>query len=204
MPVAAGISSTAPRAGELAIAVGNPLGFIGAVSIGIVHAVGPVSGIGTRHWVQTTVRLAPGSSGGPLANARGEVIGVNTMIVGRSSMANLALAIPIASALQFVSEPKTARIGLGITVRPVSVPGERTLGFLILETTPDHPADRASLLMGDLLIGANGRRFRRFSDLQQAIDSVQAGGLLSLQFRRGGALNERTVTIQLDQRRAAA
>jgi serine protease Do len=203
-PVPAGISSTAPRVGELAIAVGNPLGFIGAVSTGVVHAVGPVSGIGIQQWVQTTARLAPGSSGGPLANARGEVIGVNTMIIGRGSMANLALAIPIASALQFVSEPKTARIALGVTVRPVSVPGERTPGFLILQTAPDHPADRASLLMGDLLIGANGRRFRTFSDLQRAIDSVQAGGLLSLQFRRGGALNERTVKIQLEERRAAA
>jgi serine protease Do len=203
LPSASFASSGTPRPGELAIAVGNPLGFIGAVSTGVVHAVGPLPGAGRRTWVQTTARLAPGSSGGPLANARGEVIGVNTMIVGTGAGANLALAIPIAAALRFLTSSDNVRPSLGITVRPISISGERAPGFLILEVTDDEPAGRASLLPGDLLIGVNGRRFENFSDLQDAIDNAPAGRL-SLQFRRGGGLQARTVTVQLDQRRAAA
>jgi serine protease Do len=77
------------RAGELVLAVGHPFGLIGAVVTGVVH-VAPASG---RHagprWVQADLRLAPGNSGGPMADAGGRVVGVNAMIVGR-----LALAVP--------------------------------------------------------------------------------------------------------------
>ena len=61
--------SSRVRAGELVIAVGNPMGFTGALSTGIVHGVGPVPGMGGQSFIQTTVRLAPGNSGGPLADA---------------------------------------------------------------------------------------------------------------------------------------
>lgn len=76
--------SDALRPGELAIAVGTPFGFIGAVSTGVIHSVGSISGFAAGTWVVSDVRLAPGNSGGPLANAQGQVIGVNTMIAGDS------------------------------------------------------------------------------------------------------------------------
>ncbi len=76
--------SDALRPGELAIAVGTPFGFIGAVSTGVIHSVGSISGFAAGTWVVSDVRLAPGNSGGPLANAQGQVIGVNTMIAGRT------------------------------------------------------------------------------------------------------------------------
>ncbi|HEX3376121.1 MAG TPA: trypsin-like peptidase domain-containing protein, partial [Candidatus Acidoferrales bacterium] len=63
--------SSEVRAGELAIAIGNPLGFVGALTTGVIHAVGPIRGLGAQSWVQANVRLAPGNSGGPLADARG-------------------------------------------------------------------------------------------------------------------------------------
>jgi serine protease Do len=83
--------SNALRVGELVIAVGNPLGFIGAASTGMVH------GFNNRAWIVSQLRLAPGNSGGPLANARGEVIGINTMIAG-----GLAYAIPSQTVNQFL------------------------------------------------------------------------------------------------------
>lgn len=97
--------SSTVRTGEVVLAVGNPLGFTGAVSSGVVYGLGPVSGLGGNNWVQADVRLAPGNSGGPLADARGEVIGVNTMVAGR-----LALAIPSNVVREFVrlSERKAA------------------------------------------------------------------------------------------------
>ncbi|MCC6365925.1 MAG: trypsin-like peptidase domain-containing protein [Bryobacterales bacterium] len=89
LPAAALGDSSALRPGEIAIAAGNPLGFTGALSTGVIHTVGPLQGLGPNNWVQAAVRLAPGNSGGPLADARGHVIGINTMIA-----AGLALAIP--------------------------------------------------------------------------------------------------------------
>ncbi len=90
LPAAMFRSSSTVRPGEVAIAVGNPLGFAGAVSTGVVHAVGAVRGVGPQTWVQAGVRLAPGNSGGPLAEATGKVIGLNTMVL----RGGLALAIP--------------------------------------------------------------------------------------------------------------
>jgi len=205
LPAAASSVAPALRPGELVIAVGNPLGFIGAVSTGAVHAVAPLPGFGRRSWIQSSVRLAPGNSGGPLANALGEVVGVNTMIAGLGSGRNLALAIPIVAVRQFLTQSDSAGPTLGVIVRPVSIPSERAPGYLILETTAGAPAEKASLLMGDLLIGVNGRRFLNFSDLERAIDSA-TDGRLTLQFRRGGRSQERSVTIQLNVpgRRAAA
>ena len=66
--------SGALRTGELVLAVGNPLGFIGALTTGVVHGQGPLRGLGRQNWVQAAVRLAPGNSGGPLADAQGRLI----------------------------------------------------------------------------------------------------------------------------------
>src|SRR5579883_2912255 len=71
LPFATAADSSQLRPGELAIAVGNPLGFVGALATGVIHGVGPMHGLGPRSWVQASVQLAPGNSGGPLANARG-------------------------------------------------------------------------------------------------------------------------------------
>jgi len=178
--------SNALRVGELVIAVGNPLGFIGAASTGVVHRVDH------RSWVISQLRLAPGNSGGPLANARGQVVGINTMIAGA-----LAFAVPSYAVLQFLLAPTRADSGLGVVVRPiVAERAPRQLGLIVLEVTPRSPADRASLLQGDILLGANGQPFRAIQDLQIAIDNSR-GGILELQFRRGASANIRTVAVQM-------
>ncbi len=85
LPSATVGDSDALRVGELVLAVGNPLGLVGALTTGIIHAIAPKD----ASWVQADVRLAPGNSGGPLADAQGRVIGINTVIAG-----GLALAVP--------------------------------------------------------------------------------------------------------------
>jgi serine protease Do len=82
------------RVGSLVVAVGHPFGVRGALTTGIVHAMGSA---GDRSWIQSDLRLAPGNSGGPLADARGRVVGINAMIVG-----GLALAIPVGEVTRFV------------------------------------------------------------------------------------------------------
>jgi len=92
---AASVGDSAP-VGSLVAAVGHPLGVRGALTVGIVHAVGPMRS-GGRSWIQADVRLARGNSGGPLADASGKVIGLNAMVIGP-----LALAIPMREVARFV------------------------------------------------------------------------------------------------------
>jgi serine protease Do len=89
------------RLESLVVAVGHPFGVPGAVSAGIVQAVGPLVP-GGRCWIQADLRLAPGNSGGPLADARGHVVGVNAMMAG-----SLALAIPVGEVRRFVASVAT-------------------------------------------------------------------------------------------------
>ncbi len=141
------------RVGELVLAMGHPHGQRGALTMGIVHTV---SSSNSRSWIQTDVRLAPGNSGGPLANAQGQVIGLNTMIVGGKGF-----AIPSHVIQQFLQQPAEQPY-LGVVLQPVRVPslGRRSVGLLITEIEPDSPAAAAKLLPGDIVIGLRGRRFR--------------------------------------------
>ena len=163
------------RSGELAIAIGHPLGFRGALSTGVIHGHGPIAGWDHLPWVQADIRLAPGNSGGPLADAEGRVVGINTMIAGR-----LGLAVPSNAVRAFVAR-ETQRAALGVTIRPVQA------GLLVLEVQPDSPAARASLLPGDLLTGLS---------IAELYDAIQAGGIMTLRFARGGR-RVREVAVRL-------
>lgn len=187
------------RPGELVIAVGSPYGFIGALSTGVIHSVGTQLGLPARRWVASDVRLAPGNSGGPLANAKGEIIGLNTMIAG-----GLSLAIPSRSVGNFLAGSLTGRAYFGVTMRPT--PLERSsgcVGFLILEIADQSPAERASLLPGDLLTGAAGRPFSSPEDLEDALGSSR-DGRLEIEFRRGTSHQVRKVIVQLAMERVRA
>jgi serine protease Do len=196
LPSALTADSSQVRPGELAIAIGNPLGFVGALTTGVIHAVGPIRGLGSQSWVQADVRLAPGNSGGPLADAHGRIIGINTMVAGR-----LALAIPSNAVASFLSASPSDG-WLGVTLHPVQVPrsgGGGTFGLLLLDVQPGSPAARASLLPGDILLGTEKNPFASIEDLSAAL---QGSGprLLPLEFLRGNYTHVRRVTIQLGQR----
>jgi serine protease Do len=178
------------RVGTPVVAVGNPMGFVGAVSTGIVHAVGPAAPISASLWIHADVRLAPGNSGGPLADLQGQIVGINTMIVA----GGLALAIPSRAVQSFLTRTTSAR-RLGVVVRPVSLK-ERGIGMMILERVPGGAAERASLLPGDILVGSKEQRFRFLDDLQNAIDEAP-GALLRLEFYRAGQEKLRHVVVQL-------
>jgi serine protease Do len=192
LPQASSRDSSRLRPGELAIAIGNPLGFVGALTTGVIHAVGPLGGMGSRTWVQANVRLAPGNSGGPLADARGRVIGINTMVAGR-----LALAIPSNAVHQFLfAGPRAA--WLGVTLDPVRVPRANadTFGLVILEVQPGSPAARASLLPGDILLGAEGNPFHSTRDLARSLEG-RGERPLRLEFLRGDYGRVRRVAVQV-------
>jgi serine protease Do len=91
------------RAGELLVAFGHPLGVSGALTLGVLHAVARDPRSGDARWICADVRLAPGNSGGPLANAAGRVVGINTMVAG-----GLGLAIPASVVKRFVARVRPA------------------------------------------------------------------------------------------------
>ena len=95
-PTMAGVEPL--RVGSLLVALGHPLGVSGALTAGVLHAIGPLTPNG-RPWIQADLRLAPGNSGGPLADSRGHLLGLNTMIAG-----GLALAIPVSVVQRFMSD----------------------------------------------------------------------------------------------------
>ena len=201
LPAAPVADSSRVRPGEIAIAIGNPLGFVGALTAGTIHAVGPIEALGAATWVQATLRLAPGNSGGPLADASGNIVGINTMVAGA-----LALAVPSNSVLDFLSSG-AADAWLGVTVAAVRIPsgnrgggrrrdGERGFGLVLLEVDPAGPAATASLMAGDILLGAEGNRFRSSGDLFRVLQG-NAPRLLHLEFLRGDYANVRRVTVVL-------
>jgi serine protease Do len=196
LPAAIVADSSQIRPGELAIAIGNPLGFVGALTTGVIHAVGPLRGLGSQSWIQANVRLAPGNSGGPLADARGSVMGINTMVAGK-----LALAIPSNAVRDFLaSGPSDA--WLGVTLHPALIPEsnanrkKQAFGLVILEVEPGSPASAASLLPGDILLGTEQGSFTSLDGLAQALTGI-GPRLLRLEFLRGDYSRVRRVTVQL-------
>ena len=194
LPATTAADSSQLRPGELAIAIGNPLGFVGALATGVIHGVGPLRGLGPHTWVQAEVRLAPGNSGGPLADAQGRVVGINTMVAGR-----LALAIPSNAVRDFLSaSPNDVR--LGVTLHPALIPGStnrsKAFGLVVLEVEPDSPAAQASLLPGDVLLGAEEKRFSSLEDLAHSLEG-NGPRVLRLEFLRGDYQRIRRVTVQL-------
>jgi serine protease Do len=200
LPAVTAADSSQIRPGELVIAIGNPLGFVGALSTGVVHAVGPLRGIGSQQWVQAGVRLAPGNSGGPLADARGRVIGVNTMVAG-----GLALAIPSNAVRDFlVSGAPDA--WLGVTVHPVRVPRGAgrgsAFGLVLLKVEQDSPAASASLLPGDILLGTDEKSFVSVDDLAKALQG-RGPRLVRFEFLRGDYQSIRQVTVRFGEQLAS-
>ena len=180
-PATPGDSATL-RAGELVIAVGSPLGFAGALSTGVVHSIGALPGMGRQSWIRADVRLAPGNSGGPLANAQGQVVGINTAIVN-----GLGVAVPASTVADFLR--RGPRPALGVTLRPLPA------GLLILDLEPGGAAAAASLRVGDVLL----------QSLDGLSDALESGdGVVRLRFLRGNREQVREVAVRVATRAEAA
>jgi len=184
LPGATVADSDALRVGQLVVAVGNPLGLSGALTTGVIHAIAPTRGQGHQAWVQADIHLAPGNSGGPLADVEGRVLGINSMVSG-----GLGLAVPSNAVKRFLGEPG-GQLRLGLTMQPVVVStGARRQSLpalLILEAAPGSPAAEAGLGLGDILVGVDEQRFEDARDLLQALQEVSASADVRLDILRGG------------------
>ena len=129
------------RVGEMVVAFGHPLGVRNVLSTGIVYAP-PGSGNG---FVQADVKLAPGNSGGALADVGGRVIGINRMVAGA-----LALAIPAGDVRRFMGEAAPVR-RLGVRLARVAL-GDRRSAYAVVATEPDSAAEHSGIIVGDIII----------------------------------------------------
>jgi serine protease Do len=196
--------SDALRVGELVYAIGHPWGRLGAVTAGVVSAIGVAGGPGGRaRYVQSDVSLAPGNSGGPLLNARGEVVGINAMIFGR-----LALSIPSNAASAWLAGAQQPRPRLGVRVLPVEIPTSLRgadlkipeAGLMVAALDAGGPAEKAGLMVGDVLLGVDGGTPGEVDVLLDAI--AGAGHSVRLRLMRGGKISLVDVNLKASGRAA--
>jgi S1-C subfamily serine protease len=190
------------RVGQLVVAVGNPLGLAGTVTAGVVSALGrslPTrSGSAVRiveDVIQTDAALNPGNSGGALADARGEVVGINTAVAG----SGLGLAVPVNATTRriiatLLAEGRVRRAYLGLVSSPAPLPPAlaerlgRTEGLRLVEVVPGSPAARAGLFTGDVLLTVNGEPVWTAQSLQRLMFADAIDRDLPITVYRRGAL----------------
>ena len=157
--------------------------------------------------IQTDASINPGNSGGPLINTRGEVIGINTMIItnGPQQSSGVGFAVPINVAKEILPQLRTKgrviRGWLGVQIQPVTEALARTYrlqeakGALIADVTDGSPADKAGLRPDDVVIGVDGRDVRDNSDLTSYIASRPPDSTVHLKILRNGADKDVAVTL---------
>jgi S1-C subfamily serine protease len=201
------------RVGQLVVAIGNPHGFTGSVTAGVVSALGrslPTrSGANVRivdNVIQTDAALNPGNSGGALADGHGRVVGINTAVAG----VGLGLAVPINAATRqivaaLMTEGRFRRAYLGIAGGPRPLPPRlarrlhRAAGIEIVEVVEGGPADRAGLRPEDLLVELNGTPIEEMNELQRVVVSELIGRPVHAKVVRGGReLEVEIVPAELD------
>jgi serine protease Do len=213
-PAALGDASTL-RVGQLVVAIGNPLGFSGSVTAGVVSALGralPLSSGGATRLVenviQTDAALNPGNSGGALADGHGTVVGVNTAVAG----IGLGLAVPIDDATRKIiaslmrdGRVRRAYIGVAGGSRPLppraAASVGRTLGVEVMEIVAGSPAARAGFRSGDIILEADGTPIEDVVDLQRLMVGEALGGEMRVLVWRDG--ETRTMVVQPAELEAA-
>ena len=199
--------SRSVRVGQLAIAIGNPLGFQSSVTAGVVSALGrtlrSANGRLIEDVIQTDAALNPGNSGGPLANSRGKVIGINTAVILPAQGICLAVGINTARLVadELIRRGRVRRAYLGISVqnvlldsaaaRALGMPGG---GVLVTSVERGGPAALGGITAGDVLIAVEGEPVAGTDDLYRALTGDRAGRQVEVGILREG----KPTTVRLE------
>ncbi len=196
------------RVGDYVIAVGNPFGLTQTVTSGIVSALGR-SGLnieGYEDFIQTDASINPGNSGGALVNLKGELIGINTAIVGPSGgNVGIGFAVPTSMAKsvmsQLIANGSVSRGRIGVSIQNMSPELAKNLGMdqssgaLVGSVEKGTPADIAGLKTGDIITAVNGAPVEGSSDVRNRVGLSPVGTTLDLTVLRGSDVRKVKVTI---------
>ena len=205
MPARLG-DATSLRVGQLVLAIGNPHGFAGSVTAGVVSALGrslAARGRLIENLVQTDAALNPGNSGGALADSQARVVGINTAVAG----IGLGLAVPINETTRriiatLIAEGRVRRAYLGIAGGPRPLPPnlrdryEQRACVEVVDVIGASAAERAGLRRGDLILSIDGQPVQSAGDLQRLLTAERIGSELAVEFARDGAVATRSATPQ--------
>jgi S1-C subfamily serine protease len=197
------------QVGQLVIAIGNPLGFQATVTAGVVSALGRSlrgqSGWPIENMIQTDAALNPGNSGGPLVDARGQIVGINTAVIQGAQ--GLCFAIPANTARWVVGllirDGRIRRAFLGIGGEPRPLPRyvarehglARAQGIGIVQIVPGAPAERAGLRVGDVIVSLGGEVVTGIDDLHRFLSRTAIGAPVAVGIIRGGQRLELTLVL---------
>jgi len=180
--------SDALQVGDFVVAIGNPFGIGQTATSGIVSALGR-SGLsveGYEHFIQTDASINPGNSGGALVNLKGELVGINTAIIGPAG-GNVGIGFAVPAVLARAVMDQLIRFGevrrgrLGVAMQDVPA----GTGATLTEVQPDSPAAAAGLRKGDVITALNGRPVRGAAELRARLGVVPAGETVELRVQRG-------------------
>lgn len=216
-PVSVGKSSNL-QVGQKAIAIGNPFGLDSTLTTGVISALGRtiqgVSGLDIADMIQTDASINPGNSGGPLLNSKGEVIGMNTVIISPSgSSAGVGFAVPVDAITrivpQLIKHGKVIRPGLGIGLL---TPGQQyrlgvregiVIGSILNEKSGAAKAGLQGLeqdslgriSLGDVILEVDGKKVNSHNDIYQVLDKKNMGDVVKVKFKRGRKIKTVKVTL---------
>jgi S1-C subfamily serine protease len=210
LPIAVLGNSDTLRVGQLAIAIGNPLGFQSTVSAGVISALGRSlrsrSGRLIENVIQTDVALNPGNSGGPLVNSRGKVIGINTAMIFMAQ--GISFAIPVNTARWVVGELVThgrvrrAYLGISAMVRQLTGSQQSRLKLdlpmvvQIIGISPSGPAQKAGLREGDIVISIDGTVISTIDEIHQLLSKKPPGTPVRASILRRGTFREHDIVLE--------
>lgn len=190
------------KRGQLAVAIGNPLGFESTVTTGVISALGRSlrarSGRLIEDVIQTDAALNPGNSGGPLVNSRGEVIGINTAVIAGAQGICFAVASNTAQFVlsEILQHGRVRRAFVGVAAQTVAVPRrharaaeiDNATGAMITACEPDKPADIASLMSYDVVVRLDGEPVTGVDDLIRLLNAERIGRPVRVEVLRRGQL----------------
>ncbi|GJD49430.1 Putative serine protease HhoB [Methylobacterium crusticola] len=195
------------RRGHLVVAIGNPLGFESTVTAGVVSALGRSlrgrNGRLIEDVIQTDAALNPGNSGGPLVSASGEVVGINTAMIGGAQVLCFAVSSNTARFVigAFLTHGRVRRAHLGITAQTMPLPrrlavaaGAGPRAVRIGEVEPGGPAALGGLRVGDIIVALDGHAVDGADDLIRLLDAGRVDRPVALAILRDGRVDRRAVT----------
>ena len=200
-------NSDSLRVGEWVCAIGNPLGYVHSVTVGVVSFIGrKLFDVSLDDYIQTDAAINFGNSGGPLINSAGEVIGINSAISSRAS--NIGFAVPINQAVAILPQLKTrgrvSRGYIGVYLTDVTPALQRSLGLsvshgaMVQDVTAASPAERAGLRAYDVIADVDGREVMSNEELIRDISARQPGTVVRLAIVREG--HRQALTVKLAER----